>query len=98
MIYNHDIGRGLFICDTFIPSLVQYGSVGIIFFILFWKKRIKDGLLKMKHERAFFTFQYVLLIVIFFAIESIADSTFTHNRGMYMLMLLAICLKNPAVK
>jgi len=98
MIYNHDIGRGLFICDTFFPSLAQFGFVGIFLFILFWKKRIKEGLQKMKQEQSIFTFQFVLLIVIFFAIESIADSTFTHNRGMYMLMLLAICLKQPAVK
>ena len=35
-----------------------------------------------------------ILIFIFFIIESIADSTFTHNRGMVMLMLLAIILNN----
>ena len=98
MIYNYDIGNGLFICDTFYPSLAQFGFVGIFLFILFWKKRIHEGMMKMKYEQSVFTFQFVLLIVIFFAIESVADSTFTHNRGMYMLMLLAICLKNPATK
>ena len=98
MIYNYDIGNGLFICDTFYPSLAQFGFVGIFLFILFWKKRIQEGMMKMKYEQSVFTFQFVLLIVIFFAIESVADSTFTHNRGMYMLMLLAICLKNPATK
>lgn len=98
MVYNHEIGEGLFLCDTFFPSLAQFGLVGIFLFVLFWKKRIQEGMLKMKQEQSVFTFQFVLLIVIFFVIESVADATFTHNRGMYMLMLLAICLKNPATK
>ena len=39
-------------------------------------------------------FKLTILIFIFFIIESIADSTFTHNRGMVMLMLLAVILNN----
>lgn len=95
MIYNYEIGNGLFLCDTFYPSLVQFGLVGICLFILFWKKRLQKALWKMRFESSIFTFQFILLITIFFLIESFADSTFTHNRGMYMMMLMAICLSNP---
>jgi len=34
----------------------------------------------------------VSLIVAFFAIECIADSTFTHNRGFVMLVILGLTL------
>lgn len=95
MIYNHEIGNGLFICDTFFPSLAQFGFVGICLFILFWKKRLQEGMKKMRLESSTFTFQFLVLITIFFLIESLADSTFTHNRGMYMMMLMAMCLSNP---
>ena len=34
-----------------------------------------------------------ILIMVFMFIESVADSTFTQNRGMYMMMLLALSVR-----
>jgi len=95
LIYNYSIGRGMFISDAFYPSLAQFGLIGISLFFTFWKKRVQESIKIMRQFHSPFTFQFIALLTIFFIIESVADSTFTHNRGMYMLMLMAVCLKNP---
>lgn len=94
LIYNNEIGKGLFICDTFYPSFVQFGLVGIFLYLLFWKRRLTEARSRFEMTQTMFSFQYALLITIFFIIEGVADSTFTHNRGMYMLMLLALSISN----
>ena len=37
-------------------------------------------------------FLIATLIIAFFGIECIADSTFTHNRGFFMLVILGLTL------
>jgi hypothetical protein len=32
------------------------------------------------------------MIIVFFLIECTSDSTITHNRGMFMMMILGLCL------
>ena len=40
-----------------------------------------------------FSFKLIVLITLFFVIESVSDSTYTNNRGMVMFMLLAVLCK-----
>lgn len=89
-----EIGNGLFISDTYFPVFTQFGYIGFALFIYFWIKRYKTALqnFKLYHNETYF--KIVILIIIFFFIESIADSTFTHNRGIEMMILLAITLNN----
>lgn len=93
LIYNNQIGNGMFIADTFYPSLAQFGFSGIFLYILFWVKRVKEAYNQARLGKPF-VLLFVFLTTVFFLIEGIADSTFTHNRGMFMLMLLAIALRN----
>lgn len=90
---NYEIGNNLYVMDAFYPSLIQYGLVGIYFFILFWRKRYHEikQLYKVSHNTTIFKLS--LLIVVFFGLESFVDSTFIQNRGMMMMMIFAILLK-----
>lgn len=87
---NNEIGQKLFVTDAFYPSLAEFGYVGIFLFLLFWwlciKKAYKYYLLNGNSN----LLKCVIIIVLFFAIEGIADSTFTQNRGMFMMMILAL--------
>ncbi|MDH6313524.1 multisubunit Na+/H+ antiporter MnhF subunit [Parabacteroides sp. PFB2-10] len=78
-----------FIADTYYPALAQFGIVGIILFFSFWihllKKAIQAFLEGHKKESII-----ALLIIIFFLIESTTDATITHNRGVFMMMLLGL--------
>lgn len=93
MYLNYEIGNGLFISDTFFPALAQFGYVGILIFVCFWKRRLNQAIKNMRITKDVFPFKIVIVIIGFFFMESIADSTFTHNRGMIMMMLLALFLK-----
>ena len=77
-----------FVADSYYPALVQFGYLGIGLFFLFW------GILAFKAVKCY---KYsnkesvmVLMIVIFFLIECTTDATITHNRGLFMMMLLGI--------
>lgn len=98
MINNYEIGRNLYIVDAFYPSFVQYGLVGITLFILFWRKRyfeIKE-LYKKSHNTVIYKLS--LLVIVFFGVESFVDNTFIQNRGMMMMIILAILLKSDMSK
>lgn len=92
-----EIGNGLFISDTYFPVLAQFGYIGVALFLYFWYWIIKQAKYYFDYTGNIVFFKMVVLIVVFFFIESIADSTFTQNRGMYMMSLLAVCLNNTAL-
>ena len=98
MTYNlylsPEIGEGLFISDTYFPVFAQFGYVGLALFIWFWARRINHAYHNLKLYGNIVYFKLAILILIFFFIESVADSTFTHNRGMAMMVLLAVILNN----
>jgi hypothetical protein len=84
-----------FISDTFFPSLAEFGIAGVFLFFYFWYYIIRRAnSYKMKQERPQIEYLLVIIIFSFFMIESVVDSTFTHNRGMFMMVLLAMCLTN----
>lgn len=79
-----------FISDTYYPSLAQFGVVGAGLFILFWIYLLKKVWDYVKITSDTQLSNIVLLVVVFFAIENIADATFTSNRGFYFMMFLGI--------
>lgn len=91
---NYEIGNNLFISDAFYPEFVQFGLVGITLFFFFWRKRFFEAKHEFLQHQDTIVYKLNLLIIIFFVIESIADSTFTQNRGMVMMMILAILLRS----
>lgn len=78
----------MFLADAYYPSLAQFGIVGVVLFIIFWKRRLQDinKINDMRH--------YHVALMAFFclAIESTADSSYLSGKGMGYFMLLGICL------
>ncbi len=89
-----------FICDAFFPELAQFGVVGIVFFIVFWRwlyKRVRV-LIRTNHIKYRYHFVIASLIIAFVLIESIANTAFVKMSGMIMMMLLGmICGKGQTV-
>ena len=88
---NHVWGLGKgggFTCDAFYPSLAEFGIVGIILFIIFWKRRLK-AINEIEDMR-----YYLVGFMTFFclAIEQAADSSFLSGKGMGYCMLIGLCL------
>jgi hypothetical protein len=82
-----------FISDTFFPSLAEFGIVGGFLFFYFWYYIIRRAnLYKMKQGQPQIEYLLVIIIFSFFMIESLVDSTFTHNRGVFIMILLGVCL------
>lgn len=81
-------GGGSFICDSFYPSLVQFGVVGIFLFCMFWKRRLQafNKIQDMKYYRV------AWMAFLCLAIEQVADSSWLSGKGMGYCMLIALCL------
>ena len=87
-IWGLDEGGG-FIADAFYPVVIaQFGIVGVILFLWFWKRRLKEfnQIADMKYYRV------ALMAFFCLAIESVADSSYLSGKGMGYFMLIAICL------
>jgi len=82
-----------FVADTYYPALAQFGFVGVALFFFFWihlaSKAVKAYRIGLKKEAVI-----ALLIIIFFAIESTSDATITHNRGLFMMMMLGLLMSD----
>lgn len=88
-----EIGEGLFLSDTYFPVLAQFGYIGVALFFYFWYSIIKKSKKHFDVDGEVWRFKMTILIVVFFFIESIADSTFTQNRGLYMMAMLGLCAR-----
>lgn len=97
--YGMDILYGLtekdprFIADTYYPALAQFGIIGVILFFTFWIVLTKKALRLFDPKLNTHQFVITILIIGFFLIECTSDATITHNRGLFMMMLLALALK-----
>ena len=81
--------NSVFISDTYFPVMAQFGLIGIILLILFWKIRIGyANKYRLRGDR--FSFLVTFLIFFFFIIESVADSSFIQNRGVFIMILLGV--------
>ncbi|MGL4994250.1 MAG: hypothetical protein ACRC6R_09060 [Bacteroidales bacterium] len=81
-----------FISDTYYPALAQFGVIGVLLFGYFWIyifSKVKDVEL---NNLSMPLINIVYLGITFFIIESVADSTFTHNRGMFVLIIMALAI------
>ena len=87
-IYGLSKNFNSFIADTYYPALAQFGYVGICLFFLFWGKLALKALKGYKF--AYKEGLIALMIIIFFMIECTTDSTITHNRGLFMMVLLGL--------
>lgn len=79
---------GGFICDAYYPTLAQFGVVGVYFFYVFWKRRLKEmnQIIDMRYYRVAWMAFFCL------AIEQTADSSWLSGKGMGYCMLLGLCL------
>lgn len=77
-----------FLKDTFYPSLAQFGIVGVYLFILFWFKRLKEGMLLI-----FSKYKLFIFLIIVEMVQNIADNSFTGPFGVPLMMLLGFLLK-----
>lgn len=82
-----------YVADTYFPVLAQFGYIGVYLFFIFWRNRYRNALsIIKKDDKNNYNFKIAIIIIIFFIIESIADSTLTSNRGVVMMMILALYL------
>lgn len=79
-----------FICDAFYPELAQFGIVGVMLYLGFWWSILRRSFRVSAHEQK--QWLIVLLVFVFFLIEGVADATFTHNRGLFILIIMAMAL------
>lgn len=82
-----------FICDAFYPELAQFGIVGVLLYIAFWYSVLyRSYRFALPHTQK----QWLITLssFTFFLIEGVADATFTHNRGLFILVIMAIALPN----
>ena len=78
-----------FIADTYYPALAQFGIVGVILFFLFWIS-LAIRAIKVYNKNCYKESVMALMIIFFFIIECTTDATITHNRGMFMMMMLGL--------
>ncbi len=81
-----------FICDTFYPSLAQFGVVGVILFIAFWVyiySKIKYYLC-IDGNTYRYCYAIGVSLIAFILIESTAATTFVQTTGMQCMLLLGI--------
>lgn len=77
----------IFICDAFYPGLAQFGIAGILLYLFFWYNIVRKSASKPTQINV-----CIWMVFLFFLIEGIADSTFTHNRGLFILIILALMM------
>lgn len=93
---NHFFGLSkdnpAFIADSFYPSLAQFGLIGLMLYVYFWIYLMKIANRYKKRCSVDKNYLTVVLVICFFLIEGIADCTFTQNRGLFMLLLVAMTI------
>ncbi len=90
-----------FICDSFYPSLAQFGFVGVVLFIWFWVYVYGYLRVMIRHDAALYKYKFIIgsLIIAFILIESVAATTFTHNSGFLVMFLLGmVCADGRVIK
>jgi hypothetical protein len=81
-----------FITDTYYPSLAQFGIVGVLLFILFWRAIIRMANRYKKRDPDNPAYFFVVLVIVFLLIEMVADATFSSNRGFISMVFLGYLL------
>jgi len=87
-----------FIADTYYPSLAQFGVVGATLYFLFWMYIVKKATSYIITNKNIHLFLITACISGFLLIENIADSSFTGNKGAFMMMFLGYAFSNLSSK
>lgn len=77
-----------FIADAFFPSLAEFGLLGLVFFYLFWKRRVKE--IQQIPNLACYRMAWMCFMALM--LESTADTSYLSGKGMGYFMILAVCL------
>lgn len=80
----------MFLADAFYPTLAEYGIVGLIFFLWFWKRRLWES----NRIPNLIYYRVALMCIFALALESTADSSYLSGKGMGYFMILALCLNS----
>ena len=77
-----------FHCDSFFSWFAEIGFFGLFFFVVFWKRRLKeiDKIVDDRYYKVAFMSSFCM------AIEWTGDQSFFSGKGMGYLMLLGLCL------
>ena len=80
-----------FICDAYYPSLAQFGLIGIILFIVFWRIVYKKlfNLYKQDIARLRYCFITGTLALFGVLIENTTGTVFSQSYGMVMVSIIA---------
>lgn len=93
-IWGLDPANPMFLADAFYPTLAEYGIVGLIFFLIFWKRRLWEA---NKIQNIVY-YRMALMCILALALESTADSSYLSGKGMGYFMILALCLNSARTK
>ena len=86
-----------FVADTYYPALAQFGIAGVILFFWFWI-HLAVRAIKAYNKNCHKESVMALMIILFFIIECTTDATLTHNRGMFMMMMLGLLFHDIRTK
>ena len=86
-----------FIADTYYPALAQFGIIGVILFFMFWIYLARKAL-NVYNRNCRKESVMALMVIFFFLIECTTDATLTHNRGMFMMMMLGLIFHDIQTK
>ena len=87
-VWGLDPENPMFLADAFYPTLAEYGIVGLLFFLLFWKRRLQEA----NRIQDIVYYRMALMCILALALESTADSSYLSGKGMGYFMILAVCL------
>lgn len=83
----------MFLADAYYPTLAEFGILGLVFFVLFWRRRLLT-VLKLPDDRYY---KVGLMCILALALESTADTSYLSGKGMGYFMLLAMCLSSKDI-
>lgn len=89
-IWGLDPSNPMFLADAFYPTLAEFGIVGLLFFLWFWKRRLWEA---NKISNLVY-YRIALMCILALALESTADSSYLSGKGMGYFMILALCLNS----
>ena len=83
--YGGSVG---FHCDSFFGWFAEIGFFGVFFFVVFWKRRLKE-INTIVDDRYY---KVAIMSFVCMSIEWTGDQSFFSGKGMGYLMLLGLCL------
>lgn len=89
-IWGLDPRNPMFLADAFYPTLAEYGIVGLLLFLIFWKRRLRES----NKIPDLASYRMALMAILALALESTADSSYLSGKGMGYFMILAVCLNS----